>query len=552
MNDIALLNKVIERKSKEYSSDLDEGEIFEFFVVDTILRNYGLSYDELNDGIVDGSKDGGIDAVYLFVNRSLVTDDFDFSAYKGSIEIECLIFQSKCKTQFEEAVVNSLNASLPLFFDTSLPPGKLKASLNSAVVAKAMLLRECLEQFSLHFPEVRIKIFYACRGTAPSSEISEKAKVLKKNIEGKLSVATTKFDFFGAQQLYEQERLHTTVTLSLPIFGSPLNVDNAFVALVNLKDYYSFISTDDQLSERLFEFNIRDYEGVVSVNKEIKQSLKNKSGEVDFWWLNNGITIIAERAKNQNNALVVTNPLIVNGLQTSNEVFSAKPEDDERKILVRVIDTENEKIRDQIIKATNSQTKIRESSLRATEEIQIRIEDFLIDESIYYDRRKNYYKNRGKPAKQIIGIDRMAQCVFSVLVQRPDVARARPGTIIRENDLYKKIFSIGHPLGLYVSCFRLHLLVSQHLQSVRKVVDPIYRNNLRFHLMMVLSWVLCGKKDISAMELADIDVSTATSEKIEDTFKWLQGQFNDAGAEDRVAKDKSFVGQIKNKWKKIV
>ncbi|MEM8561479.1 MAG: AIPR family protein [Pseudomonadota bacterium] len=551
MSDIVLLDKVLEAKKDEYPASYDDGEVFEYFVVDTLLRNYGLSYDQLEDGIVDGANDGGIDALYVFVNRTLVTDDFDYSLYKGDIKIECHVFQAKRKDSFEEAVVNSLHTSLPKFFDNEVSSRELKKTLNNSVVSKRELFSECLSKFATKFPSASINIHYACRGVSPSEEMKQKASDLGKLVGQKLSIAQTFFEFYSAKDLYKHAKQQATVTLSIPVYGSPLNVDNGFVALVGLEDYFDFIADGGQLLERLFEFNIRDYEGGVSVNKDMKETLADKTGEIDFWWLNNGVTIIAEEAKNLNNSLVVTNPLIVNGLQTSNEIFNANPKEDDRKLLVRVIDTEDEKVRDKIIKATNSQTKIKESSLRATDELQRKIEDYLVGESIFYDRRKNYYKNKGKPAKQIIGIDRLAQCAYSVVARRPDVARGRPGNIIRDDDLYTKVFSSGHPLGIYATCFRLHYVVAQHFHSVRKTVDSLYRNNLRFHTMMVLSWELCGDKDIPHKKLADLDLSLASTDVVESVFNWLCELFDEFGAEDKVAKDLPFVNEIISKWTKL-
>lgn len=551
MSDKILLDGVLDAKKGEYSDSLDDGEIFELFVVDTLLRDYSLSYDELNDGIVDGNNDGGMDAIYLFVNKSLVTEDFDFSSFKGNIDIECQVIQAKRQDSFKEAPINALTASVPLFFDLSLSEEELTQTLNNSVIGKSRLLKECLTKFAAQFPNLSINISYCCRGSNVTPEMTAKAQNVEKLVADKLTGSQVDFHFLGAKELYEEARSQATATLSLPIEGSPLNVNNAYVALVGLKDYSHFVSKNGHLYDRLFEFNIRDYEGDVSINKEIRATLEDKDSDIDFWWLNNGVTIIAEQAQHQNNCLTMTNPLIVNGLQTSNEIFNTEPEDNNKKVLVRVVDTEDEHIRDKIIKATNSQTKIKPSSLRATEEVQRRIEDYLLSKSIYYDRRKNYYKNKGMPAKQIIGIDRLAQCVYSVLIRRPDVARGRPGNIIKDDELYAKIFSLGHNLGIYDSCFRLHFVVAEYFHTVRSEVDSIYRNNLKFHTMMVLSWELHGAKDISPQELADLDISSASQEMISTVFQWLCSLFDDSGADDKVAKDHSFVEKISAQWETL-
>ena len=167
-----------------------------------------------------------------------------------------------------------------------------------------------------------------------------------------------------------------------------------------------------QLRRNLFESNVRDYQGSTAVNGEISQSLRVNAGE-DFWWLNNGITIIAAKATQSGKTLTFEDPQIVNGLQTSTEIFQyfseADTESDERNVLVRIIVPTKAESRDRVIKATNSQTSIPPASLRATDKIHRDIEEYLRPFGLYYDRRKNYHKNEGRPLEKIVSIPLMAQ-----------------------------------------------------------------------------------------------------------------------------------------------
>ena len=57
--------------------------------------------------------------------------------------------------------------------------------------------------------------------------------------------------------------------------------------------------------------------------------------------------------------------------------------EEKRNILIRVIVPETEETRDKIIRATNSQTAIPKSSLRATDSIHRQIEDYLKPRGLY-------------------------------------------------------------------------------------------------------------------------------------------------------------------------
>ncbi|VAX23485.1 hypothetical protein MNBD_NITROSPINAE04-2256, partial [hydrothermal vent metagenome] len=201
MSDTVLLENILKKKQAQYPDGLDSGEIFEIFVSDTILKNFGLSYADLEDGVVDGDKDGGIDSVYLFVNGVLITEDSDFANYKHSVAIEVYVFQSKRKDVFEEAVINTLLASLPELFNLSNTDETLEPLFNSAVRLKFSLLRTVFKELAATFPTFKIHIYYACRGKKPTKQMGIKAEQVSYAISEKHPNVDTQFKFLGAGDL---------------------------------------------------------------------------------------------------------------------------------------------------------------------------------------------------------------------------------------------------------------------------------------------------------------------------------------------------------------
>ncbi|WGA84291.1 AIPR family protein [Citrobacter braakii] len=188
----------------------------------------------------------------------------------------------------------------------------------------------------------------------------------------------------GASKIMDIYRQRDNEVFNLKLLETPLSSQGkVFISLVKLKDYFDFITDDnDQIIKHIFEANVRDYQGKTSVNQEIKYTLEDGHPKEDFWWLNNGVTILADDVSAPGGKeLIIHNPEIVNGLQTSNEIYNyfsiAKERDNSRSLLVRVIVPETEESRDKIIRATNSQTPIPKASLRATDSIHRDIEDYL-------------------------------------------------------------------------------------------------------------------------------------------------------------------------------
>src|SRR5690606_34753182 len=103
----------------------------------------------------------------------------------------------------------------------------------------------------------------------------------------------------------------------------------------------------------------------------------------------------------------------------------------------------------------------------------------------YYDRRKNYHKNQLRPINKIISIPHLAQIIMAVLQQKPDYARARPSTIIKNNTDYEGIFNKNLPLEMYLKVIEIQQLVDQALRSYEnpKLTRPQI-GDIKFHVNM--------------------------------------------------------------------
>jgi hypothetical protein len=380
-----------------------------------------------------------------------------------------------------------------------------------------------------------------------------KADTLKTTLSSRYPLVD--FTFLGAQELYDRSAKQKRLVKELPVVASPLSGANSYVSLCTIGNYIKFISDDDgSVLTRIFEANVRAYQGEVEVNREIAASLANPTTGVDFWWLNNGVTIVADQAQFMNNRLTIENPLIVNGLQTSHELhnFAAKlPSTDARTILVRVIVEQDRVKRDEIIRATNRQTNVQHSSFRATEPIHREIEDYLKTLGYFYDRRKNLYKREGKPSDKIVSIDKLAQSVLASLKQAPHTARARPTTALKDQATYDSIFSSNrdtHPLDIYGVATRLLDAVEAYFRSIQTPANQIYRNNLRFHVTMVLAWAIHGSTTLPAQAYGKLDLGKVDEPQLKAVTDWVFSEFDQFGAEDRTAKVAAFTDRLKNDW----
>lgn len=499
-HDIITLDQIIDHLHAKRFPDLREDQFFEIFVAEQILKDRDLSDDELLEGNPGGPHDGGIDAIHLFVNGVRIdeTNVEDYLGLREGVKIDFHLIQAKNQTRMEQAVIDKFSAMADDLFDTTREIKEVKHAYNSGVLQAFEHFRRLYSVFGYTAPEINIIFSYATRGGAATKNMKRKAEQLRKKIGRYISGCTCEFHFLGATELLSKTRALPTRVFKLRIAEGPLSSDESgrsYVALIRLKEYFDFI-TDEQgiLQPRLFEANVRDWQGDNKVNVQIQNSLQD-SGLNDFWWLNNGVTILAKSANQTGKFLHLENPEIVNGLQTSRAIFRYFDKqggniDDDRKLLGRIIvvadETEN---REQIIRATNSQTTVPVEALRSLDSIHRNIETYFISQEppLYYDRRRNFYKNQGKPAKSIIGIKKLTQAVIATALLKPDDARGRPADYLRASDdeQYLSVFDENNHPVLYYFCARFYIRIDNILkhEGIEDRFDRTQRRSVRFHIM---------------------------------------------------------------------
>jgi hypothetical protein len=551
MSDDVLIKSILTKNKARYGSSLTDGEAFEYFSAETVLRPFAVSFDEIDKGIVDGKNDGGIDAVYFFVNRSLIAIDTELDTFKSPVVVDLFILQSKIDSGFTETAMSNLISSVPALVSLDADKAQLAKRFNSEVCEIFESYRNALTELAAQFPTVQVHVVYATLATSGNPKVEAMIPTLEGAIAARFPKSTCKVELWDAARLYTEAQKQNVLVKQLPFVKQPISHGTGFVILARLKDYYDFVNDNGKIVDYLFEFNVRDYQSGAALNKEIAATLADEADDADFWWLNNGVTILAEKAAAQDNMLTIKNPIVVNGLQTSHEIhrfFAGGGVDkSNRSVQVRVLEVADEARRDRVIKATNSQTPIKPASLHATEPFQRKIENFLHQLGIFYDRRKDYWRNKGKSAQKIIGIDKLAQSVIAILLERPHDARARPTTIMKDDAIYQQLFADTNDLNIYAVCANLYFVVDRYFRKERGSIESIYRNNLRYHTMMQLAWKLNGSRPVHAAALKALKVTSLTDDDIKAVLDHTIKLFDDEGAEDRVAKADTFTEMLRAK-----
>ncbi len=554
-NNQILISEIIKRDSSENPQYKNEDSFFEFFASQQVLKKYDLSDEEIEQHLTGSGNDGGCDGIFFFADGELVHEDDDDTKFKQDVKLTLCIIQAKNSMSFNEQPFEKWKTVSGNLLSLDKSCDEFSERYTESVLQAFSFFKDTYIHLIRKRAKLQIEYKYVSKGTEIHPNVlaqAEELKTLVKKMFPSPSV-TVDVSFIGADQLMEIVDSPSNTEFYLKLAEVPINLSTqqVYVALVNLSDYYKFITSDSgELIKHIFESNVRDYQGHITVNKDIQDSLEHSEGE-DFWWLNNGITVLAESANFvTTKELKITLPEIVNGLQTSNEIFnyfSAHPnmiDHENRNLLVRIIVPQSEDSRDKIIFATNSQTSIPKASLRATDSIHRQIELYFKSRDLYYDRRKNYYKNQGKKSTQIISVSFLAQCMMSIVLQRPDFARARPSTLLTDDAAYNKLYNDRQDLATFYAAAFIGKKVDLTLRACSRY-STTNKSDILFYVIYVLCMRIINKEEIISDDLASIDFEQITEDLILDCAERVNEIYLELGGTDKIAKGPALIEQVK-------
>lgn len=541
----------------------DESTYFEFLAASQALRECDLSDEEIESGLTGNGGDGGCDGVYLFFNDALVGEELieNLTEIPRGATLQMYIVQAKNELSFREDAImkwKTISENL-LQFDNQID------SFSRRYTEKILDFFQNFKDLRIKLLTSKVKLIFKFVYIAVANELHPNVQAQADELCSGIhqlfpgEMTTISVDFINASKLMQFINTQATQQFNVPLADNPISIgeNKDYVALVNLRDYYRFIADEQNtLRKYIFESNVRDYQGHNSVNKEIENTLVSSTPE-DFWWLNNGVTIVAEDVSQATSKqLLIVNPEIVNGLQTSNEIFlhfSANPElleQEKRNILLRIIVPKDESSRDRIILATNSQTTIPAVALRSTDPIHRQIEMYFKSRGLYYDRRKNYYKNQGKKANEIVSIAFLGQCLMSLFLGKPNYARARPSTLLSNDTYYKQLYVDNTDLEIFYRSAKLGKKVERYIKSSGDY-DQAAKSDILFYVVYAVVAFELKTVAISASEFKKIDIDRIDDEAIDVAARMTFELYQELGGNNKVAKGSDLLEQLQAKIEAI-
>lgn len=410
------------------------------FVLLCIATLYDISYVEAAEYFTDGGNDAGVDGIRI---GEVVDDEFVVTFFQGKYKDNL-----EGNNQFPETEIDKAIATISYLLD----PKKPSDFLNNRLRPKIEEIRSLINDGFIPY----VHFFLCNNGRKWTETAREKIDRLKfsnriewqhLNHDKLLSIKQSKKDVNDKFRLQGVAVIDDQFSFRRVLIGK--------IPVLEIKDLL------DKHGDSLLERNIRRYLGVTNrVNKAIAQTLLDEKRKDNFYFFNNGITMICNKFRHnvfQGSDYVVSveGMKIVNGGQTCKiiqETISNSQKIDSQTDFSRVFvllrlyelaENDQEFVRD-ITLATNNQNPVELQDLHSNDKIQQQLEVGISELGFSYKRFRG-----GDSVTGNISPTEAAIAVLSIWRQLPHQAKFMYGKIF--GILYDTIFNDLNPAQLVLA-----------------------------------------------------------------------------------------------------
>lgn len=396
-----------------------------------VLENYlDLDQFEVEDSIVDGKSDCGIDAIYIEdvggENRPIV-----------------YIFQSKYYQQedkydrnFEGSALEKMQSAIDNF---------IFRRRNDRPYQNTELIEKLNSVHNLVKRHPKYKIVFVSNSNRPTQDAIERFNDYIKEIDPNGDFSNVYLDLFELSKIFAKDQ-KKIIDRKIQFQGKYIDeVAGNIRMLIGVVSGINIAEIREQEGENLFDMNVRGYlSRRNSVNRKILETSTGADSPY-FLYLNNGVTITCDEfgysVSDKSPLVDIKNLQIVNGGQTTNSIFEAHQKGELKPdvyVLVRIIKILDKELLSKIILSTNSQSKVNSRDLRSNDRTQKLIEENLRTKGYYYEARKDKFKNK-QPNDLRVDAEIAAQAYYAILKEKPAAAKNEKRELF--GDLYDAIFS---------------------------------------------------------------------------------------------------------------
>ena len=239
----------------------------------------------------------------------------------------------------------------------------------------------------------------------------------------------------------------------------------------------------------LFEQNVRLSLGNTKINKQLLASVKNKKEHQHFPLYHNGITLLCEKIKSEDEtSLTVKHYVIVNGAQSVTSLYTAKESiTDDLRVLTKVVAVKgNTSLAEKITYNSNNQNAIKARDLRSNHPIQVRLQREIMDIN-YQNYRYEVKRGEDNQGFAVISNEEAGLILLAIDLGEPWSCHQKYRVM---DDLHGRIFGQPHVNGYKI--IGLHEAFRATRVGINDIADkPFSAYNLtKYFISFVVSEIV--------------------------------------------------------------
>jgi len=400
---------------------------FPFWFIENV---FGKESSKIPDYLCDGTHDKGLDAI--------LTDP---------IERNVIVIQSKFERQGNETQLGEGPVKLLVSVRECFRNRKsLEAALYKANQLTRKLANEAYDVLKNHGYSLQLVLITTHKHAPQMDDLVRETFHFK---SGEFAI----YDYPRVMALLadrDRDYLAILEPYNLPY----VDADKDMVRTTDHKSWVVTVSADEiqllgnKYGKKLFKKNVRNSLKMKSkINKGIQRTLKEDAK--NFWYYNNGITILSDEAKlvPEFKYIRIVNPQVINGCQTVWSITNYSGEVNSQ-VLVRVMEGTDHDFLARIARYQNTSNPVDKRDFKSSDPLQVRLKREFKRQGFYYEiKRGEEYKEMLKdspsiwseyPHEEITNED-VAKVLAAVRVS-PDIATAKGSEYFFDDENYDDIF----------------------------------------------------------------------------------------------------------------
>ncbi len=496
-----IIESFIDDFKSEYNyQNIEKTKIFEHFVNYILASKIYPDRSSLDKINVGGNHNPGIDGLAIMTNNHLVTSEEEIDYFIQDVDlldIEFNFIQAKTSNSFELSGINTFIASVKEFFrDGEL---NFEDELLNLRDLKNYIYKNSIKMET----SPSLKLYYATTGKWIGDQnlttiINSGIRDLKE-LQLFSNIKFVPIDADKLKALYREIKNKITREIIFEkhtILPKIDNVTESYLGLLPAKQLVKIITDDDgDIIKTIFYDNVRDFQGFNKVNNGIRSTIVSLESRDKFVLLNNGITIVAKSLNKVGSAFKISDFQIVNGCQTSHVLHNSKDDiDDSILIPLKLIVTDNEETINDIIRATNSQTEVKNEAFEILKPFHKKLEEFYLtfekedNKKVFYERRSKQFLGSRAKSDKIVGLSIQISSFVAMFLNEPQSTHRYFGELLKSYS--SRLFQENHSFYPY---YTSGLAIS--------IIDDFFRENklntslkrFKYHLLLMFRIQIAGE-----------------------------------------------------------